>query len=1037
MSTIRLSHQSYEKYDCVEIPKNTKITPDIFSYLQKRVMIAKEKNKKILITLPGNANVSKRSIDEFIEFFQKHNDCIFIPQEALKWGKIWEKIVENDISSTDMDKAIAWLADQSYLTPKIIRREFGSVTYIKFSGHVAHASKHASKKIIECLKETKPLGRILEDADVYDNGAITTWMPVSGALILDIADAFMLNQKFLAAIAEGLQEYNLNVSSKGIYFVTSGLFQSWYLKKILKGQEIHEIGNIIRVISSRVRDEDDKIKSELTSITTESQENSPPIHLILHKVQGHDEALKTINFFSPDLVIVDEISEATTLKQNVLKSRREKINHIIPAADPGLRILSPQMITKGYDYKLFAQYVISRYLHNRGKPNETYIYYLNTDAEHMRKISMFLGGELSHVLNDNLQNIIEFLPECETKSQAQGSFTASLLETQFLKFKIDLHLTPKGFSKFLSKYQTLFTDHKDSLSTSVRLYLRAAQISESVHTKLHLIEGFNEFKIEEENISIDMRINNSRNMLTFKAKPHDGLEKRFKTLFTLLNGSDIFDALPDKELFIELVSLLWENYQASMYRTQGFTISLISNDDGSFQLEVFQSKQNKAILKGQVIDGERHIKFTGNTLHHPQSQRRLLKMMSLYFNSNKQDPKENTWRFACFEAMAQVVANGSQNQSLIFDFQMQGPRYSAIFLCDSTAVNVINERSNKMFHDGADIVDIGDNGRQVTLILNPTPEEQKGQLDVQDLQIELDGLQENAILEKVEDVKSKEAKERSEKLQKTYDEALKAYNSKYGGMEDDDSAVTGEIARPKTIEEATRANSRSALRRRTLPKGDLEKQRKKIRKYSFIAIATFLIPCILLVTVNFSGNDNKEKVSLRIKNMDQLSDEQIAKLYSKKPKVKPNKKIKKLPKDVAQKIIKNVCKDLYLANTPSPGMLNSLLKKLHFSIKKYPESGDIHNLMGRLYWYKIKLDQGDNFAVSWKKRWKREAGEHFDKAKILYSKNKVQPTILLYIMTWMPEKYFYKQGKKNAEYTKYKDNKSAIEDIKFLISKMR
>ena len=1031
MSTIRLSHQSYEKYDCVEIPKGTKITPDIFNYLKKRVASAKEKKKKLLITLPGNSDVSKRSSEEFIKFFQQHNDCLFIPQEALKWGKIWKKIVENDLSSTDMDKAVAWLTDSSFLTPKIVRREFGSVIYIKFSGHVAHASKHASQKIVQSLEEVKPSGRILEEADVYDTGIATTWVPVANALVLDIADVFMLNRKFLAAIAEGLKEFNLTVSSKGIYFVTSGLFQSWYLKQILKGQEIHEIGNIIRVISSRSTYDEEKIKSELIPITAASQKNDPPVHLILHKVQGHDKALKTIEYFSPDLVIVDEISEATALKQNVLKSRKEKINHIIPAADPGLRILSPQMITKGYDYKLFAQYVLSRYLNNRGKPNETYIYYLSTDADHMQKVSMFLGGELSHVMNENMQSMIEYLPQCETKAQAQGSFTASLLETQLLKFAIDLHFTTRGFSDLISKYSTLFAEHKDSLSTSIRLYLRAAQFTQSVHARLHLVEGFNEFEIREENISIDMRIQNNRNMLTFKAKPHEGLEKRFKTLFTLLNGSDIFDVLPDKELFIELVSLLWENYQASMYRTQGFTISLISNDDGSFQLEVFQSKQNKAILKGSFVDGKRHLKFSGNSLHHPQSQRRLLKMISLYFNSGSGDATENQWRFACFEAMAQVLANGSQNQSILFDLQIQEPRWSAVFVCDSKAINAINDRSQKTLNDGADIVNIDENGRQVSLIRKPTPQEQQGNLTIGNIQTELDGLQENAILEKVENVKTKEAAERSVKLQQTYEEALKAYNQRYGGVEDDESAATGKVSRPKTIEEATRTKH---LARKRMPKGELDKQRKKIRKYTTLAVGAFFLLFILLLTVNFSGRSDKKNPGLITEDYSNLSEEQLQKKF-KLDKAPPKEK-KDLPRDEARKLVRQITRELYIANAPSQDLLNSLIKKLYFSRDKYPDSGDIHNLMGRLYFYKIRLDTDGVFAKSWKQKWRKEASKHFSEAKTLYYKDKVQPTISLSVRSWMPESYIYKKEKGGLDFVEYKSNREASNDVELLMSKL-
>lgn len=1049
MAKIRLSHQSYEKHDCVEIPKNTKITPDIFEYLKKRTLRAQEKNKKLLITLPGNTAVSKRSMKEFLQFFQQSREYLFIPQEALKWGRIWDNIISDDLVTTDMDKALAWLADESFLTPKIVRRELGNVAYIKFSGHVANASKHAAKKIAQTLEEIKPSGRILEEANVFDTGICNSWVPISGALVLDIADVFILNQRFLGAITEALEEYNLSVSSKGIFFVTSGLFQSWQLKQILKGQTINEIGNMIRVISSRERDNDSKIRNELAAITSASQKNDPPQPLFLHTVQGHELALKTIDYFSPDLVIVDEISEATAIKQNVLKSRGEKINHIIPATDPGLRILSPQMITKGYDYDLFAEYVMSRYLHNRGKPNETYIYYLKTDADHMRKVSMFLGGELSHVIDEELEQVIEHLPQCETQPDAQGSFTVALLEKQFLKFQVDLQFTVAGFSQLLSHYPTLFTKHKDSLTTSVRLYLKAAQISQPIQAKLHLAENLNEFSITEENINIEIRVQDTRNMLTFKATPHEGLEKRFKTLFTLLNGSDIFDSLPDKELFIELVSLLWENYQASMYRTQGFTISLISENDGSFQLEVFQSKQNKAILNGKIIDGKRQLRFSGNTLHHPQAQKRLLKMISLYFNSGENDPTENTWRFACFEAMTQVLANGSQNQSLSFDFQVQEPRWAAVVMCDSVAPNIIADRSQKMFNEGADLVKVGDNGRQVTLVRKPDPKETEIS-GFESLQSELDNLQENAILEKVENVKSQEAEERSLKLQKTYEEALKAYNQKYGGMDDeDDIQATGRVSRPKTLEESARVK---VIRRRKMPKGELDKRRKKIRMYVAIAASVFLVAAILFVSVSFSGRSSGEGSSLVVKSIDKMTDAELAEMYAKEKKDKPQtnsnnrpqKDNKKRDPDPHTQLVKNTCRALYVADAPEQELLNSLLKDLFFALRTSSESADTHNLMARLFWYKVHLDTEGIFPDNWKKSWRKEARLHFEKAREIYRKDTIKSDISLRIRTWMPEYYIYEsnnpdkdKSKKSIFYAKYENYSEALKDIDLLTSQLR
>lgn len=133
----------------------------------------------------------------------------------------------------------------------------------------------------------------------------------------------------------------------------------------------------------------------------------------------------------------------------------------------------------------------------------------------------------------------------------------------------------------------------------------------------------------------------------------------------------------------------------------------------------------------------------------------------------------------------------------------------------------------------------------------------------------------------------------------------------------------------------------------------------------------------------------------------------------------------------------NILQRLYRTPKPSQMLFNELLKEIYSAEKdkKYlnsPLRGDIYNLTGRLYYYKIYIDRKDKLCEpnlldkkNWKKIWKEKALEAFEKAKKNYQSPNAKTAINYFILDWMPER----SQAIDSTYVKYNNVQEAISDI--------
>ena len=162
------------------------------------------------------------------------------------------------------------------------------------------------------------------------------------------------------------------------------------------------------------------------------------------------------------------------------------------------------------------------------------------------------------------------------------------------------------------------------------------------------------------------------------------------------------------------------------------------------------------------------------------------------------------------------------------------------------------------------------------------------------------------------------------------------------------------------------------------------------------------------------------------KNMQQRIIKKIKKLKA--------KEINRNVKVPDNKLIQYGCKVLNSYSPVSQETINFLLKKLYFCKEEFKKNGDIHNLMGRLYWYKIYLDRKNKiYTKEWLRKWKVNAIKSFKEAERRYLSNKYPSTIDMSIGSWKPESQIYS---KKVTKLKYSSNKEAIQDIRKILQNL-
>lgn len=135
--------------------------------------------------------------------------------------------------------------------------------------------------------------------------------------------------------------------------------------------------------------------------------------------------------------------------------------------------------------------------------------------------------------------------------------------------------------------------------------------------------------------------------------------------------------------------------------------------------------------------------------------------------------------------------------------------------------------------------------------------------------------------------------------------------------------------------------------------------------------------------------------------------------------------------------IKNIQR-YFASNTlkPSQKRINAVLKKLHFQGKQYLQTSiaaHIHNITGRLYYYKLYLDKSEQFFDhKWRRIWRMEARANLQRAAQLYRHQDSVYALVLPIAAWMPERSWY--GGRSA--ISYRSAAMAVEDVEIVLRKL-
>lgn len=1014
------------KYNYYELPQGGNLTRSTLEEWEILLRPLANQSKKCLLCLPPYFTLEKAPWEEFVDFLKEslHGQFLFVSQEGVKWGDGWLAILQANLPMAEKAKGIAWATQTEVPAGSIAFQDFNKqIRYVKFHGLAAQALQQFPKILEQAVTgfdmRTKPVAKPV----VLATQPFTTWTFFTNAVVFDLASLQVLDSRFFKLFANLLKKHKLKPDSPGLYFATASYFESWMARSSMG--EFREVSHIMRVISEHANP--DAVISEVESLHRQCKNLRPMPFIFTHEVVGMENATQLLKQFSPDILVADEISDANNLRTYVGPALQDHIYHITPANDPGLRLLQPQLITKGYDIELFGEYLLSRYNNLHGSPNETYFYYLDAQPVSLKKGSNFFLMEFAEILSEEYQKTIQKVAECETKPNSQGSFMISVLQQKILKLDLRLPFTNQGGAQFLNNYKDLFTPHCQILCEPLRLFLKGDRDLPTTAV-LHLSDDYNEFFIRQQGFEIEARFQPEKSVLTVKAAPSENLERRCFTLFALLNASDVFSHLPDKEILIEIISLMWKNYLAAKNQTgQGFLITLTATATSS-RMKIYQSDNNRIFLEALEENGQTRVTFLANIPFFKDSQKHLLKIVSLFYAAKT--PQENNWRFACFESMTQVVANTIAEQKLTLEFGLQGDTHRAIIISSAKDFNMIPARSKTIIEAGADRNQISQDCRQVSLIKNPGPNDKEiGQLSTS-LQKELDSLQEKAILQEVEDEKEKEAQARSLKFQKIYGQALKSYNQKYGFAEDDTSFL--DQSGGKTVEQALSTH---------VMRGKEQTANTKIRRGVYLTLGSIVavICLVILIVMNMPGTPSRGGLIMRD------ADSEIDANRNRKtapgdqepaPSVPDEPTTPKvvLPPYASFNLTNAVCCLINSEAAPSQEQLNSMLKKLVLAEAKYQDA-DVQNLIGRLYLYKIHLDKDENlFKPEWINRWRQQAKVAFAAAKEKYEKTPGQSNLKIYMTEWKPERGWYPETDKMIVYD---SPGSAANDMQLLLTNMK
>jgi hypothetical protein len=1003
MSTSPLYWEEQKKYCYLEVEQDTVLDSSLLKSMTDYIQEAAKSGKKSIVCLSPNFQIKEKDYKNFFGFIQKHlqNYVLFVSKEGIRWGQNWKKLAHASFWIAEKNKAIRWV-EEGFNLGQVTSANLGESIYIKCLGNANYCIPMIDKilgKVVLSLPVKKNL-MVKPQLEEYQN--IGVWSYLADSLIFDVAE-LPLEKEFCDKLIETLRMHNLRPDSDGVFFVTDGHFQTFVLEERL-GYEVQTVSNIIRVLPENFSD-DRAMKQEVFHLHKACQALEEKPLLITLQVQGVQAALHAFSMFYPDIIIVNELSDANALRDQVHGDIREKMFHITPAADPGVRLLGPQLITQGYDLKLFAEYMISRYKNNRGNPNDTFYYYLNSHPDYLKKVTSFFMMEFAEILSEEYKNMLYEISTCETQAEMQGSYVISVLQDKVLQLDVSLPFTNQGGGQFLAKYRELFPQHLSVLALPLRLFLKGdPQLYPE--TMMHITEDYNDVFIKEQGFWLESRFQPGKSSITIKSQPDPSLEKRCFSLFTLLNGSEVFNDLPDKELLIAIISMMWENYSnQQQVNKEGFVISL-SLSSYETKLKVYQSENNRLMIE---TSAEGLVSFKADVPFHQNIMRHLLKIIGLLFIETTSEA--NNWRFACFEAVSKVTSN-AMTQNIQVDFAIMGESLKAVFISDSREFNTIPPSSKTLFEKGAEKFHISENGRQAKLLIKPRP----GDDQLEEMP-ELKEMNADNILQEVEDEKAKEAHERSLRFQAIYGKALDSFNKKYG-FDEDETVTRSPKHGPKSLEEALR------IRRFQSQENLANKKYRKNTFYICTGIVSFLILVTLILMYGIDLSDANQTFILR----DVASDDYAITEPLPEPVLPPE-----LPQDPAQGLVIQICSYLDSYIQVNHLQCNTWLKQMYYQTNKCLTSGDFYNVQARLYLYKIYLDKEDSyFSAKWIRRWYKECIQSLLTAMKNYQEQEMQTSFHFSVRNWKPEKIYFP----DIIDKKYENSKDAYSDVQALYAKV-
>lgn len=1014
--------QTHPTHHYVEIPQGASGNAQFLKNLKTVLEKSFQSSPKTIVCFPPNTPIEAKHAKAFFQFLQQYQDrLMLVPQKNVHhWSSLWRGFLEANLPLTDAPKALAWATGQEP-AGNVIVSLMGETIYMKLVGNIHEDTSKLHQSLTQSLSIAKIPAKLEEKPFRTSLNKITTWSSIQGGIIFDVADVTLLVGPVLSLLVDSVKHYGRMISAEGIYFVTASLFQSWLLLQSTGCSKLNETGNILRVTAEN-EPNNEGIEEENDALVQLCKEQTPPQILFMHHAQGPQTAIQAVHRFSPELIIANAISDAAYLEQT-LPQYQGKIYHITPSADPRIRILSPQLLTQGYDRKLFAQYLLSRYQNNRGLPNDTNIYYLDAHPDSLKKVVSLFLLDFSSLLTDAHKKLLESLIQCESQPTQQGSFLLAFLEDKILNLEINLPFSIKGVGQFLGYYPDLFPQHLHKLDNALRLWFKGFTPTQSVLAKLHVIQDFNELFAQEPGFIVETRFQPDQVMVTVRAHFNELLERRCLSFFTILNSCEIFTRIPDKEILIELISLLLDNFKEVQTAQKGeLVITLFTSGKGS-EIKVFQSFHNKIVLKEQEEQGKVICQLKGDTPHTPGSQRHMLKLISLFFTKNAQDPAENNWKLACFEALSVVTSRSTSAQMLRFDFSHKDEYKEAILVSNAKEEVEIPPRSQKVFDAGCEQSVVRNRGRQITLAKGAKGEEKQQVVETPEkLQQELEGLQHTAMLREVENVKATEDAKRNERLRNIYDEALAAYNKKYGDVEESHQTRSVPKKGRKTLEMASQTQ---------LVKSSEDAKAKARKKFRNIALTTVSVLVLLIVIfILFLATRSRPPVGPSLL-LTELENQPTTVTVA--PVVVTKIAEDVLSPDIAAPLVQETCRALASDSPPSQDALNALLRKLYLRRDEFSRSGDFYNLLGRLFWYKIYLDKDKLLSKSRAEICLEEAKRALDTASVNYRHEKTRSVLYLLVTSWMPEKNIVPE---NRIIVHYSDPKHAAKDMEILREKV-